>query len=359
MKSKTIAAALGLAFLSGCCWITQGTTQPVLIDSKPSRAEFRVTGRPEKYVTPATVHLSRSEQVVKFNVEGYSDEPYVLTTRTSTAFYFSLLLGVISGGVDLLTGSWQEFDLKDEGKITFTLKPTSNNPEEIISISSNPQGATILIKGVEQPEKTGTKGAGATKIRIKWANAADREREITLRYENFVESKALLRRGTTEHHRDLVRVPDKVLVMFESEPKQATVLVDGQRVIPETPARAEIEWPVGDDRPKKVEFRKTGYLPIITEITKKDTKTSANLLPDVNSAILKIDCFPPGAMVAVDDKEVGTHLKEVSLQWSIVQKSHKLRFSRPGYVTWETTVEEAKRLGPLQVRLQPSLPGLP
>ena len=359
MRNKTLAAALGLALLSGCCWITQGTTQAVLIESKPSRAEFRIAGRPEKYVTPATVHLARSEQTVKFNVEGYSDEPYVLTTRTSTAFYFSLLLGVISGGVDLLTGSWQEFDLKDEGKIMFTLKPTSNNPEEIISISSNPPGATILIKGVEQPEKSGTKGPGATKIRIKWASAADREREITLLYDNFVESKALLRRGTTEHHRDLIRVPEQVWVTFDSEPKEAEVLVDGQPFIQVTPARKQVEWPVGDPRPKKVEFRKPGFHPVVIDITNRDAKASATLQPIITSAVLKLDCFPPAAKVEVDGVEVGTHLKEVSLNWSVVQKGHKLRFSRQGYVTWETTVEEARRFGPLQVRLQPSLPGLP
>ena len=361
MRSRTVAAALALALLSGCCWITQGTTEDVLIDSTPSRAKFRVVGLPDEYVTPATVRLPRSEQTISFNIENYSKDPFYLKTRTSTAFYFSLLMGVISGGLDLLTGSWQEFDLKDEGKITFALKPVSGNPLEIISFSSNPTGATILIDDVEQPEKAGTMGSGARKIRIKWGGASDkRERKITFKYEGFQNWSKVLRYGDLEMHAALVREPDRVMVQFDSEPSGAEVLVEGKSVVPQTSAKAQIEWADGDWRPMKVEFRKAGYKSAYDTLKdKKQLRSSAKLEPEVNQAILKLDCSPAGVTVEVDGKEVGTRLNEIKLGWSIERKSYKLKFSRPGYVTEEKTVEEPQKEGPLQVRLKPSLPGLP
>lgn len=367
MRSKVALPALVL-LLSGCALIKQGTSQFVQIDTKPTGAEFAVDGA--TYKTPFAGELPKQEHVLTFKAKGFKDTTYVLKTRTSSYFYWSLLMGVIAGSIDWISGAWQEFDLdNEEGKLKpIDLEPSEDNPEQYVLFSSSPAYAFIKIDGVQQQQKTGPKGKSAARILVKWGDKEGPLKKVKLILDDHEEVEAQLRRGQREFHIELIPVPRRHNVVFESNPSGAEVFVNGVRLtVNTTPVTVEQVWKHGDTVPRKVEFRKQGYKPDGSQEIKNGhmaangdvLKVTGNLELTVKQVPLKIDCWPAGSTIEVDEKPAAESPATLLLAWSVEKKSYKIRFTRPGYAPEEVVIDEAQNETPVTRRLKPSLPRYP
>jgi hypothetical protein len=365
MRSKAPLAGL-ILLLSGCALIRQGTTQTVTIESKPPKAEFQINGEGEWLRTPYTVTLPKEEHKLKFKaIKGFRETDKVLQCRTSSYFYWSLLFGVLAGGVDWISGAWKEFETQEDGVTAlFELERSDENLEQVVLFSSDPSGANIKINKIDHPGLTGTKGKGGTPIIVVWKDDSEREKTVTMNRLHYFEGQTVLRRGDKHCHIVLEAIPEESTVQFESIPSGAEVLVDGIPIDGVTPVAKTFKWKPGDTLAKKVIFRKVGYLPdpTFTVETIKDKNTariSGRLIPDVKWVALKVTCAPAGAELEVDGTPVGDSLAEIKLDWSVIKTTHKLKLSRPGYESQEITIRDTQKDVPVTIRLKPSLPRLP
>jgi hypothetical protein len=156
--------------------------------------------------------------------------------------------------------------------------------------------------------------------------------------------------------------PLRPTVTFESDPPGAEVFIDGVRVSTETtPLAVIVEWKRGHMEPRKVEFRKPGYKSDLSQTLRSDKVVNVKGRLDliVKSVPLRIDCWPAGSTVEVDGRTVATSPAVVQLPWSVEQKSHKIRLTRPGYLPEDILVEEAQNETPVTRRLKPFLPRFP
>lgn len=355
MRSKTAGAALVL-LLSGCALIKQGTTQTVTFKSKPAGAEIKVNGH--TFLTPKALTLPKKECTVEFSLKGHQTRPYVLKTRTSSYFYWSLVFGILAGGVDWISGAWREFDIPDDGVVLVPLEVVLDKSEVLIPFSSDPPGAKIYIDGLEQQKTAGRLGTAPTLIVVKWETP--KVKAITLRMENYATARFELKRTDKVFHGKLEPEPVPVTVEFESTPSGAEVLINGKRVTTTTtPLSYDLGWmPYAMEW--KVEFRLPGYHAEHATITNRSqTKVSVVLDPKVRRIPVTIDCTPAGATLEVDDKVVGTAPATLELPWSINKSSYKIRLSRPGYESHEETIDDTRESAPVTVRLKPALPRLP
>ena len=359
MRSKS-AFAIAVLALSGCALIKQGTTQRVKFESDPPKAEVWLNGEKHPDLTPTTIELPRKEVAYQIKKQGYDTIANKLTTRTSSYFYWSFLGGVITTLLDWITGSWQEFDLPEEDKDTVrvVLEPSIDSSEHIVAISSNPAGASITVDTLALQEVTGIKSK-PTRINVKWKGPNDQERTIILRFAGYEPEKLRLRRGEKKLHSDLRPSPINQQVVFDSEPRDADVWVDGA-FAGKTPVVKSYEWRKGDDREKKVEFRKEGYHSKSEVIKDKVDKTIAvKLVEKFETVAVRIDTAPSGSIVEVDGKPAGATPADIQLTWSVTLRSHKLKVSRPGYASEELVVDYEKKTEPVIVRLKPALPDFP
>jgi hypothetical protein len=360
MRSKVLTLAALLA-LPGCGLLTQGTSQKVTIKSNPAGAEFQFDGEGPVHRTPHTTDLSRTEHTVKFKaMRGYKETDKVLRTRTSSTFYWSLLMGVIAGSIDWLAGAWQEFETLEDGTtIVFDLEPTDENPEGLVRFSTNPSGASIEINGIVHPGKTGVLGQGAMALTVFWKDS-EKEKTVVFKMPKFKDKSLTLRRSDRTVHAELTPDPDRIRVLFESHPPGAEVFVNRQRIEGTTPMVGVIEWEVGDTLPRTVEFRKSGYKSDEKKLNGKTvTQVKGLLVVDQKPAAVRVNCVPAGAEIEVDGTRWGEGPADVTLLWSVEKKSYRIRVSRPGYKSEELTVEESKKDEPLDFRLKLDLPRLP
>jgi len=362
MRSNRVLLAGLVLLLPGCALITQGTSQKVTFESDPTRAEIWLNNVKQPQLTPATIELPKGEYVYEIRKTGRIPKQGTLKTRTCSYFYWSLLMGVLAGGIDWISGAWVEFDIPEADKDTIKVDLPQNleSSEHSVAFSSNPPGATIFIDGMEQQEKAGIPGKG-TLINIKWKSPTDQTRKVVMSYVNFQDGVTPLRRGVDKKiHLDLIPKPIVQNLNFESDPPGAAVFLDG---IPKgtTPTGIEVTRQVGDLVPRTVEFRMTGYTTQTRIIRNAEhTKVSMKLVEEIETAFLKVECLPSGADFEIDGKALGSVPPEIKLNWSVkTNKSHKLKFSRPGYEPFEVTVEDNQRATPVSVRLKPALPRLP
>ena len=358
MRNKAAVAALAL-LLPGCALMKQGTSQMVTFKSKPAGAEIWLNGQKHPAVTPATIELPKDDTTFQFKKAGFATHSETLQFRTCSWFYWSLAMGVLSGGIDWISGAWREFDLPEEGIVRELKLSTFGESEEDVLISSNPIGASIRVGNSDYQEKTGTKGKGAQKIIIKWGEATrDRERQVLLKLQGFEDAKLLLRRGQKELHWDFVQRPFEIATLFESRPSGAEVLIDGVKKIAATPGTHNLAWYTYPTE-YSVEFRYPGYKPFRKTIKSRTEgpKVTAVLEEIETPALVKIECVPSGASIEVDGQPAGEAPTEVTLIWSVSRKSHSIRFTRPGYKSEDVTVDPSQ--GSVSVRLTPALPRLP
>lgn len=357
MRSKAVLSVVVLA-LSGCALIKSGTSQMILFNSKPEGAEVWLNGKKHPQLTPTTIDLPKDEVTFQFKKDGFATHSEALKFRTCSWFYWSLLFGIITGGIDWASGAWKEFDVPEDG-IVRELR-LAGDTEEDVYISSNPVGASIRIGTSELQEKTGTKARPA-KVTVKWGDARyDREKQIILKYPDYQDATLRLRRGDRAIHKELDPKPEEVATLFESEPANAEVLINGIQKISRTPGTVNLEWFTYPTQ-YEVEFRLFGYKPWRKTIKSKaeSAKVVATLEEIENPVLVKIECTPPGSAIEVDGSHVGDAPAELNLIWSVNRKSHRLKLSRPGYESKELTIDESQKSATISVRLVPSLPRLP
>jgi hypothetical protein len=126
-------APLLMIVLGGCASVSRGTTENISIASTPAGARADVAGTeiPSSCVTPCTVQVKRSDDiVVTLSKEGFEPQVIPLTKEVSgsggAGFAGNLLLGGVVGmGVDAATGA--ALDHKPNPVIV-TLQPLAPPP---------------------------------------------------------------------------------------------------------------------------------------------------------------------------------------------------------------------------------------
>ncbi|KRE17413.1 translation initiation factor 2 [Bosea sp. Root381] len=114
LKIRILVVAATAAALGGCATVTRGTTSQVTITSEPAGAEARSSLGHACTATPCTWEVSRkSEFVVNFSKDGYTETQVPVSTRVAGAgaagFAGNVLIGGLVGmGVDAATGSTLE-----------------------------------------------------------------------------------------------------------------------------------------------------------------------------------------------------------------------------------------------------------
>jgi hypothetical protein len=355
MRSRASVFALAL-LLPGCALIKSGTSQMVTFKSDPPGAEIWLNGKKRPELTPATIEVPKDDITFQFKKAGFATHSESLQFRTCSWFYWSLLFGVITGGIDWLSGAWCEFDVPEEGVVR-KLR-LAGDTEDDIYISSNPVGASIKVGGIDVRGITGSKGRGV-KVGVKWGDAKrDRERQIILTLEGFETAFLNLHRGEKDLHWDFKQKPDEIATLFESQPAGAEVLINGVKEIERAPATFNLKW-YTYEKEYEVEFRLEGYKPWRKTIkSKKEGPKVVAVLEEIERpALVRVECLPSGAVIEVDGQPAGVSPGDVQVTWSISRKSHALKFSRPGYESKVVTVDESQKT--LSVRLAPALPRLP
>jgi len=115
-KGKQLFFLLAVVFLlvlSGCASIVSGPTQELTFQSEPEGATVSTNGRPLGK-TPLTVQLDKkSDQTLKFELEGYKTITMPLTTTLDPWFWGNIVLGGFIGSTtDGLSGAVVSFPVK-------------------------------------------------------------------------------------------------------------------------------------------------------------------------------------------------------------------------------------------------------
>lgn len=351
MRNKKAATPGLLLLLTGCCLVTQGTSQEVNFTSDPPGASFKVRGvgiETREGTTPDFLDLPKQDYQVDFTLKGYKDQTRELKCRTSTFFYGSLAMGLLSGGIDWLTGAYKEFDT-DKVHVNLELKPGAS-AELTVDIKSTPSNARIQIDGAHY-------GVTPMKVKLVW-DFQRNQKELILRLNGYREYKLMIRRNEPPVNANLEVDPVSVPVTFKSNPPGAKVEVDGRAQGFATPWDQAYEWTPGM-KPRKARFTLDGFKEVMREFT-RDTKNVAVDMEEILRPVpVQVETYPAGAAIEVDGVAVGESPAKVTLVWSVSRKTNTLNVSRPGYQSEEVTLEEAQTKIPLKVRLRPMLPKLP
>ncbi|HEY3225633.1 MAG TPA: PEGA domain-containing protein [Planctomycetota bacterium] len=358
MPSRKIAAALALTtLLSGCGLITHGTYQKIRFISDPPGAEVWVNDQKQTINgEDQTSSLPRHEAVVTFKKAGYIPEIITLKCKTSSYFYWSLVMGILAAGVDWIAGSWREFE---QDTVSVTLKPEpGTRPQRTVVVTSSPPGAEVSI-GTASLGRTKGQGETPLSVLLTW-EADEKEESKTLTFTLYDhESKNMtLRRGDKAIFAKLDPKPEEIPVDFYSVPGDATVLIDGDRITGRTPTSATFKW-VSDTKPKKVEFQKEGYQPLSLTLNRGNRTIRVELKEIITESLLKIETVPAGAYIEVDGSLSGPAPSEISLKWSVLTTQHKVRCILPGYQTSQAFTVEKATQSPVRISLKPMLPRLP
>jgi hypothetical protein len=346
MRNKRAASAALALLFSGCSLISQGTWQKVEISSEPAGASFKVAG--QEHHTPKTLNLPKEEVLLTFSMPGYDEATYQLRLRTSSYFYWSLVLGFITAGVDLFSGAWREFD---SDKIHVQLQPKpGTSVEREVQVKSVPEGASVEVDGVSY-------GRTNARFKLRWPPTPG-EKQVVLRLEGYEDLRLPLRRESPSIDARLVPKPVTVVVKLDSTPPGAEVRVDG-KLVGQTPMTEKFGW--GPETPaKQVEFQLKGYVPERKQLTRDASLVVAQLKEAIETVPVRIESVPPGATVEIDGGRAGVTPIEVPLDWSAGKLTHHtLKFFRAGYHSEEFRVERDRKDAPVTVRLRPLLPRYP
>jgi len=346
MRGNKIAGSGLLLLLTGCSLIIQGTRQKVEVSSEPDGASFKVAG--QEHRTRTTVDLPKKEVTLTFSMAGYEDAAVTLKLRPSGYFYMSLLCGVVTAGVDWISGAWMEFDTD---KVHVKLRPKSGAPvEKEIAITSTPEGASVEIDGVSY-------GRTNARFRLTW-RPVDGDKQVALRLEGYEEMRLPLRRDSPTVDVKLVPKAKSGVAKFDSVPAGAEIWVDGV-LAGQTPKTEKYDW-LPDTPAKNVEFRLAGYLTESRKLTRDASTLMVQLKEGVETVAVKVESVPAGAAVEVDGARAMATPAEIRLDWSVkTRKFHTLKFIRAGYQSEVVRVEEAQKQVPVTVRLRPLLPRMP
>jgi len=363
MRNRKAAASFLLVLLTGCCLVTQGTHEEVEFTSQPPGAAFAVfkanpePGAPGAKVpvyggtTPKTVNMLKEDYRVVYTLEGFMDESLELKCQASIYFYGSLVMGLISGGIDWISGAWKEFD---KSTLHVKLKPKAGTSAKYtFKIKSKPVGARIEVEGAHH----GITSLEGTDVSV-WFGSLQQEKSGILRLKGYEDYKFKLTRETPPLTAVLVEAPVPVTVRFSSNPPGAKVEIDGQYQGFTTPWDGSHEWKPSI-KERTVKFTMDGYKDQVRKFTAESKSVAVDMEEILRPVPVQVETIPSGATIEVDGISLGESPAKVTLVWSVSRKSNRLIVSRPGYQSEDLTIEEDKTKEPLKVRLRPMLPKLP
>lgn len=350
-SSRTALSAALLA-LTGCGLLAQGTSQEVTFTSQPPGAIFTVAG--QSATTPATLIVPKDDYEIVFTKPGYHPTPVELKRQMTSWFFGSILLGVISTTLDLLTGAWQEFQTT---KVHVILEPLPDTPLQLpLAVTSDPPGAEIRVDGVVH-------GKTPKDLQLVWI-ATEPQKSVEFELPGYFLKRMALPQQESRLHAVLDPRPTPVKVYITSKPKDAQVRVAGK---PEgrTPTTVEVVW-LPKMGPMPVELTLEGYHPARAELRGPgQTEVQVDLQEIVTELPLALKVTPSTATLEVDGTSLGAAPPKLTLRWSITTQRHTLRFSNPGYtarsieITRDTAETQYRADKALEVHLAPALPKVP
>lgn len=130
IRISTALAAFGmLAFGGGCSSVLEGTTQDIVVSTKPSGADcdFVRGGHTIARVSPtpgsATVDKTRHDITIQCELEGYRKATYLNKSDYAAASFGNLIAGGIIGvGVDAVSGAQNKYT----SPVNIVLTPEAN-----------------------------------------------------------------------------------------------------------------------------------------------------------------------------------------------------------------------------------------
>jgi hypothetical protein len=122
-----VLAIVALPVLAGCATVVRGTRQPVSVTSDPPGADVIDQPSGTRFVTPATVRMSRREyHTLHVTKPGFEPQQLPLRREASVGFWiadaFTLGIGTF---VDLMTGAM--FHIKPK-TVHVVLEPSLEKP---------------------------------------------------------------------------------------------------------------------------------------------------------------------------------------------------------------------------------------
>lgn len=211
----------------------------------------------------------------------------------------------------------------------------------LVTITSDPAGATIRIDGVER----GT--APLTDEKLTWKDADD-VRQIVASKRGFKERTLVLRRDDERTMIELKLMPESKRVTINVAPVPAIVSLDGRPLSPEpvSTIASDIEFFLdarGNFRDRTITADRPGYERVEMSVGFNDGKSVYQLTLAPMSKDLEITTTPPGAEVALDGKVFGrSPLRiervpfDVNAQGEWIVK--RIRISKPGYDPVEQSI---------------------
>jgi len=344
--SRLTVIALAAAALAGCSLIRHGTSQEVEFTSEPDQATFVILGR--QHTTPAKLDLPKDDYRIVFSKPGYEDQEVMLTRQISGTFIWSVVLGVVAAGIDIVTGAWKEFVTT---KVHAVLVEKPEVAVEVATIiTSEPPGAEVSIDGAS---------AGKTPLRVtlKWWKA-DREKTLTFRLPEYRPRTVKLPRLEPALNAPLEEDPVTASVVVRSMPADAEVWLGGRRLEKKGGA-VDLVW-----RPKQrsqiVELKRDGYAPQKLEIARDAREVDAGTLAELEQQVtFAVKLAPAEAQVEADGAVVAVKDGRLTLPWRSSRAAAVLRVSHPGYVAQDVTVTRESAAKAIEVRLKAFLPKAP
>lgn len=120
-----VVAALALS-CAGCATITEGTSQPIVIDANAPQAVCTVSrngvliGTSTPGNRTVTVEKSKSDLSISCSAPGYADKTETLSSELSAMTVASFAF-IDLGIVDAATGAWKKYP----SKLTMLMQPTT------------------------------------------------------------------------------------------------------------------------------------------------------------------------------------------------------------------------------------------
>jgi hypothetical protein len=120
-----VLAVLAVAMLSGCATITQGSSQTVTVDTRPTGAACALSRGGDKFAvinpTPGTISVDKSSKAISVSCtkEGYQESAGVLESFQAMTFGNIIFGGLIGVAVDAASGAMNKYP----PMVTLTLIP--------------------------------------------------------------------------------------------------------------------------------------------------------------------------------------------------------------------------------------------
>jgi len=139
--SRALATLAGLALLSGCASIFEGTTQQISVTTTPAgaRCTFWRNGAliSDIAATPGSVRIRKTKDdlTIVCDKRGYATATYLNHSGLAMSTFANILTAGLAWAVDSSRGA----DNKYEGEVSLTLPPAGSAPVELAPAPPPPQ----------------------------------------------------------------------------------------------------------------------------------------------------------------------------------------------------------------------------